>query len=438
MNPFILVLFVVLAGLLWSVPRKWALAPFLAGCCFTTIGQGIELGPLTLPVFRMLMLIGIIRVLVKGERVTGGINLVDKLMMAWAGWYFFASFFHNSQLDAGPVYASGFIYNTLGFYFLVRVWCGDMEDMTGVIKILALLLAPIAIEMVSEKMTARNLFSIFGGVPEAVLLREGRLRAQGPFLHPILAGTVGATCVPLFVGIFKRHRIHALIGMTAGVVMAFTCASSGPILSLMAAVFGLMVWKVRHLTGMMRMGAVAAYILLIFLMERPPYYLISKIDLSGGSTGWHRSFLIETTISHFSEWWLFGTDFTRHWMPLQGTAMSPTHTDITNYYIGIGVGGGFPAMALIIIVFGVSFAWVGKLHNALIETQPGRVFMIWCFGAALFSHSVTGISVAYFDQSVVFLWLNVAAISSMYSVVLLEKNRETEAEDLTTTEPAGS
>lgn len=422
MNPFALLLLLVLGGLLWAVPRKWALAPFLAGCCFTTVGQGLDLGPISLPVFRLLMLIGIARVFLKGERIIGHINTIDKLMIAWAVWYFLASFFHDSQLNAGPVYVAGIIYNQLGFYFLVRIWCSDVEDTIGVIRIVALLLVPIACEMLFEKATGRNLFSVFGGVPENVLIREGKLRAQGAFLHPILAGTVGATCIPLFVGIYQKHRTLALTGIVAGMVMVLACASSGPVMSLMAVVFALMMWHFRHLTKAARIGAVVMYILLMFVMKQPPYYLISKIDISGGSTGWHRSFLIDQTLRYFSEWWLFGTDYTRHWMPDQGIAASPNHTDVTNYYISFAIGGGLPALLLFLFILARTFGWVGRIYSSLMDEQRDKAFMIWCFGSALFAHCVTGISVSYFDQSVVFLWLNVAVVSSMYSSMIMERD----------------
>lgn len=429
MNPVSITLLLILGTLLWCVPRKWALAPFLAGCCLMTLGQGLELGPIRLPMFRLLILIGVARALLKGERVVGQINAVDKLMLCWAAWFLLASFFHDPDLGSGPIYVCGIIYNVLGFYFLVRTWCSELDDTTGIIIITALLLVPIALEMLFEKTTGRNLFSYFGGVSETVLVREGRLRASGPFMHPILAGTVGATCLPWFVGILREHRWIALAGMTAACVMVLASASSGPIMSLIFAAFALGMWRFKHLTGLLRRGAVVTYIVLMFVMSRPPYYLISKIDLSGGSTGWHRSFLIDSTIQHFNEWWLFGTDYTRHWMPMQGTAMSPTHTDITNHYIGIGVGGGFPAMMFILTAVIMALFWVGRVHDTLIDETPECAFRVWCFGAALFSHLCTGISVAYFDQSVVFYWLNVAVISSMYSlrVIGVDEMVETEA-----------
>ena len=61
--------------------------------------------------------------------------------------------------------------------------------------------------------------------------------------------------------------------------------------------------------------------------------------------------------------------------------------------------------------------------------------MIWSVGAALLSHVATCISVSYFDQSYIFLFLNLALISSLRSAILLqeeetEENEKTEDDEL--------
>jgi hypothetical protein len=108
-------------------------------------------------------------------------------------------------------------------------------------------------------------------------------------------------------------------------------------------------------------------------------------------------------------------------MPNQGIAGDPHHTDITNYYIGYGVTGGLPAMLLVIWMLLVAFRWVGQIHDTRLAEWPSQSFMIWCFGACLFSHAVTSISVAYFDQSMLYFWLSVAVISSICSIVHLNQ-----------------
>ena len=98
-------------------------------------------------------------------------------------------------------------------------------------------------------------------------------------------------------------------------------------------------WRWRQWTKAACLAAVGGYLALELVMSRPAYYLISKFDLTGSSTGWYRSRLIESTIEHLSEWWLFGTDRTNHWMHV---TLGPggQQTDITNYYIFMGVIGG--------------------------------------------------------------------------------------------------
>ena len=428
MNPFAAILFLVSAIALITLPRKWAPVALLAGCCYMTMGQGINLGGISLPIYRMLLIVGVVRVMVKGERLEGGLNAIDQLVLGWAGWVLFASFFHEWSPGSGPVYAAGFIFNLIAIYFLIRIWCTDLHEVTGIVVVLAFLLAPIALEMVSEKILKINQFSVFGGVPHEVAIREGKYRAQGPFRHPILAGTVGATCLPLFIGILKRHRLAGMVGIASGACMALASASSGPVMSAMAGIGAVVMWRFRHLTKLARFAAVAAYFGLALITGEPGYYVIKRIDISGGSTGYHRARLIESAFENIGDWWLFGTDYTRHWMAT-GVSFSPNHADITNYYLAFGVLGGLLAMLLVIALLLVAFRWVGVVCRAHFEASPLDSYLIWCLGAGMFAHATTSISVAYFDQSLVFFWMNVAVISSVYSGHLLGQGFETDEAD---------
>ena len=44
-----------------------------------------------------------------------------------------------------------------------------------------------------------------------------------------------------------------------------------------------------------------------------------------------------------------------------------------------------------------------------------ELFMIWCVGGCLFSHAISAISIAYFDQSQTFFWLSIGTLSSLVS-----------------------
>lgn len=414
MNPLGFLFFVVAAITLLSVPRRWALIPFLAGVIYITHGQFINVG-VKLPVFRLLLIVGLLRIIFKGEGIAGGINTIDKLMIGFSIWLFLASFFHEAGADdAGPLFIIGKIAEIGICYLMVRCYCQDMDDFFAILGVIAFMLVPIALEMLQEKFTGKNLFSAtFGGVVDAVVERDGRLRARGPFRHAILAGTVGASLVPLMIAMWPRNPRAAKIGLVCCITMVATCASSGPVLSLMFALIGVFLWWFRSFMKIIRWGLVAGYLLLEMVMNKPAYYIIAEMSVVGGSTGWHRSHLINSSIKYFNEWWLFGTDRTRAWMPT-GLPGKEYHTDITNYFLAFGVKGGFLAMLLMIAMIWTAFKWVGNILDARPGMDGGDRFMLWCMGASLFSHVGTSVSVAYYDQSYVFFWFSIASISALH------------------------
>ena len=416
------ILFMVLNALgILVLPRSWAPLPLLVGACYMTLGQGIEVGPFNFTVIRILIGAGLLRLLLRGERLAGGLNKMDRLMMLWAVWAVVSVVFLNDmahELDTSQefIFRLGLVYNTCGLYFLLRALCHTIEDVMGLCRMTALLLAPLALEMVIEMINGANLFAAFGGVPAISEVREGRFRAQGPFAHAILAGTVGAVSLPLLIGIWRLQRPFAIIGGIACVTMVVTCASSGPIMSLLAAIVALWMWKHREKMAQVRKAAVLGYIALEIFMKAPAYYVLARMDIVGGSTGWHRAALIETAIEHFNEWWLGGTNFTRHWLPT-GVSWSPNHTDITNHYLHLGVIGGMPLVIIFMAILVKGFSFIGQILRGRPDLPMESQFLVWALGSSLFVHAATFVSVAYFDQSFVLIYLTLGAISSLYSAV---------------------
>jgi hypothetical protein len=274
-----------------------------------------------------------------------------------------------------------------------------------------IVLIPIAIEMIAESISGRNTFSYFGGVPEQCEIRDGKIRAQGPFAHSILAGTVGALSWPLALMSWKRNRKLAIFGLLTSAAIVFASKSSGPIMTTLIALGGILLWRFRTYLRIIRWGGVLTIFLLALVMKAPVYYLIARIDLTGSSTGWHRAALIEAAITHLDEWWLAGTDYTRHWMPT-GVAWSANHTDITNHYLKMGVIGGLPLMLSFIAILCIAFKFVGKTLVPYSGASDAARFRMWLFGSILFAHSVTWLSVSYFDQSIIFVYFVLAAIAS--------------------------
>ena len=405
------------ASLILWLPRRWVPVPLLIGTCYMTLGQGIQVGPFHFPIIRMLIVAGLTRVILRGERLASGMNGMDWLMLFWSAWALVSSVFHKDP-SAALIFRLGLIFNACGVYFLLRIFCQSMEDIKTLVLITAIIIIPVAVEMLFEKATAYNVFSLFGGVEELPEIRGGRIRAQGPFSHSILAGTIGAVSLPFMVGLWQGHRKLALIGMVACLSMVFASGSSGPIMSSIVAIVGLSMWYYRQQMRFFRWLAILGYIALEIVMKAPAYYLIGRVDLVGGSTGWHRSALIESSLKHLNEWWLAGTDYTSHWMPT-GVGWSPDHTDITNHYLRLGVIGGLPLVFLFIAILVKGFTYVGQIVGQSSVFSAEYRFILWAIGCALFAHAVTCISVSYFDQSFLFLYLTLACISSVFSDVII-------------------
>jgi hypothetical protein len=161
--------------------------------------------------------------------------------------------------------------------------------------------------------------------------------------------------------------------------------------------------------------AIFLIIALSFVMKDPVYFLLARIDITGGSTGYFRAALIQSAINHLSEWWFAGADYTRHWMP-SGIPANPDHTDMTDYYIQMGVWGGLPLMLLFMGVLLAGFVRVSKALPVNEDVSNKQKFLIWTLGSILFGHATTFFSISYFDQTIVFLCLALACIGSLQLV----------------------
>jgi hypothetical protein len=411
MQPVVLAFLLVNAVALLMLPRRWAPLPLIVGACYMTRGQAIEVGVASLTVVRLLVAVGMIRLALRREWIRGGLNGLDGLMIGWGVWMVAAVAFHTEP-DSPFVLRVRDVYEAWGLYLLFRVFCRSREDIQQVARILAIVLLPIAVAMVIEKVSGVNLFSQFGGVPAFSTVRNGVVRAQGPFAHSILAGSIGGVCLPLIMGLWYERRFLSMVGMVACGAMVMASGSSGPILAAGAGLGVLALWPLREHMRFVRWTTALLYLGLEIVMNRPAYFIISDVDLTGGSTSWYRAELIRSSFAHIGEWWLVGTDYTRHWMP-SGVPSGPNQTDITNHFIAMGVVGGLLLMVLLIAIFVKGFWNIG--HALRADTSGASSLSSWAVGASLFGHAATCLSVSYYDHSIMFLYLTLAATTAALS-----------------------
>jgi hypothetical protein len=409
MNDFSILFTFVTAGMLLFFPRGQALVPLLLGAAYVPITQSVEIGPLHFPVIRLLICTGFLRVLIRKERPFGGVCILDRVMVLWAFWAVTSAAFHKSGVF---VYRLGVVYDSLGSYLLFRVFIQGLEDLPNVVKAVCVVLSPLALTMAVERTTGKNPLALVGFAMDAVEFRGGHYRAHGPFAHPILSGSVGAVCLPLALSLWRSNRRLACLGVAASGTILFSSGSSGPLMAAASVLAALATWRIRQHLRTIRWAAVLLVLALNAVMNAPVYYLMQRIDLVGGSTGWYRARLIESSIEHLDEWWLAGTDYTRHWMPTGITANSD-HVDMVNYYLQMGVWGGLLLTALFVGALVVAFSRVGQALRLNENGPTEEQFLIWTLGCVLLGHAVTFFSISYFDQTFIFLQLALASIGSL-------------------------
>jgi hypothetical protein len=422
-TPLGICILVLACLLILFLKRKWMLAPFVSVTLLMPIGQVIVVLGAHLSIWRFLILVAWIRVswiafITKKDPFPGPLNLLDKLFVSWAVCN--AIVYTILWSDTGALFNRfGFLYSSVGTYFLFRYLIRDRDDIIRAIRLLALVAVPVAVVMATEHFTGHNQFAKLGGVDELSNIRNGRVRAQGPFLHAIVAGTFGAVLLPLFVALWlegKGNRLRAACGVLSSAVIAITAASSTPLIAFAAAVVGLCFWPLRRSLRVVRWVAVFMLVALQLAMKVPIWFLMNRIGAVIGGTGWHRAELIDQFVRRFFEWFLIGTRTNANW----GLDM----WDSINAYVRAGVEGGLITLIFFLSILIVGFKRIGRARKlSENEKDSGKERLLFAMGAALFSNCVAFLGIIYFDQSAVAWYLTLVMISVMTALVLGE-NRE--------------
>jgi hypothetical protein len=239
-----------------------------------------------------------------------------------------------------------------------------------------------------------------------------------------MVGSFGATLFPVFLGMYlsaPRFRRIAVVGATSSLVVAVLAASSGAVISLGTAALSFALWPLRRHTQAIRRGLLAVVIVLHFSREKPVWQLIGRLSEMIGGEGYHRSSLITAFVANWSEWFLIGTSSTAHW----GFLMS----DTTNQYVDEGVTGGILTLVAFVALMSLAFRAIGicaRAGSRLGRTPRAQSLWSWGIGCGLMAHATAFISVSYWGQMRILLYLFFALISAEYSFVRAPRKRATE------------
>jgi hypothetical protein len=413
LHPLVAVVLCITIALIFWLPRKYVVIPWLSIVLLVPFGQVLVLGGVHLTAYRIIILFGLVRVATAGTgRLAGGFTAIDRAFTLCSALTFITFLLQWMEMQAF-IKGLGSLLDALGGYFVLRFLVRDIEDVRRAIRLFGFIALIIGACMLNEQLSGNNIFASLGGLsPMAV--RDGQIRSQGAFETYITAGVFGATLLPLLIWLWSEGsgRIAASLAILGATVIAVTSHSSTPPLAYVAGVIGLCFWPLRTHMRVIRWMLVLTLVTLHLVMNAPVWALIARIDLTGSSSGSHRYLLVDMFIRHFGDWWLLGTKNYNTW--------GSDTWDLANQYVANGVTGGLATLVAFVAVISRSFAALGSVGK---YGERKHRWLVWCLGAALLAHVAAYFGIGYFDQMQFAWYALLAMIAAVASEAMADGSR---------------
>ncbi|MFT5295187.1 MAG: hypothetical protein ACI9YH_001200 [Colwellia sp.] len=403
LHPLGLMVLVVSVLAFFYRERQYVFFPFLILLLFVSTLQRVEIAGADFTLLRILLLFTLIRVYFKKEFYWFEFNIIDLIFIFWVTSTSIAQLFTlgNETL----VFQIGRLIDVAIPYFLVRFLVRNETDIYQFMKYIVIISLLSVGFFLYEVVTATNLFSIFGGVPEHTQARSGygALRAQGAFSHPILAGCFWAAALPFAWADYKINKsLKGLISLCSIIVIVWSTSSSTPVISIGIAILGLAFFPFRIHTKWIILGLFLGLIVLSMTLKGPIWSLASKVDVIGGSTGWHRYYLIDEAVNHFYDWWLFGVRSTAHW----GWGL----WDVTNGFVLAAVRGGLLGLLIYnLLIYFSAYKLLRKVEGNYSFNQ----IILWSVFISLITDIVSLQGIAFWGPTETIFFIKIAFVSSL-------------------------
>lgn len=369
----------------------------------------INLAGLNLPSYRIALLIAAIPSLIRIISSGGPrINLIDVAMIFLSFWVIL-SFATIYGVRSGLLRGFAIIVDTGFPYLVARACVGSFKDL----RYFLLLSLPgflfagsaLTIESLSGQLWLRPAFaSVLGNVPHYsagepagdLVVREetrlGLLRAYGPFSHPILAGVVMASILPLYY--FSGLRSWPYLTGVAASLSAFFSLSSAAILGLLIAGGAMIIdWGKRFVPKLSWWTIASLLALLIWALHVAStsgiIAVVGRLTLSPGTAGYRMLIWEHASTSVASHPW-FGIGY-QSWARPSWMGES---VDAHFLYLALRHGLAVPLVLLAAIAFamvrlGMLAPWVNPVDRRLVIG----------INIALFMFLVMGQTVTYFGST---------------------------------------
>ena len=239
---------------------------------------------------------------------------------------------------------------------------------------------------------------------------------MGSFRNPDLLGTLGASFLPLYIGLAcsKAGRRLAVFGIVLCLIIVWACNSGGAMSSAAVVVLGWAMWRIRFKMSLVRRVMAVTIVLLAIVMKAPIWYLLDRVSHITGGDGWHRAYLLDVSFQHLGMWWFIGMDRldTSDWFAYS----LAEGADISNQFLIFGLNAGLGAIILFILLLTRAFRLLGRALAGVrsnLHSPSQNEFMLWGLGVMLTAHIVNWLGISYFDQIYVVWFMQLAAISTV-------------------------
>jgi hypothetical protein len=405
LHPLVMLGMLIAIVLIFTLPRKWVVVPFFLAFFNVPVTQVVVLGGVHFTVLRILILAVLARMVAfrgssSDRRFAGGFNSLDRVVVLWSLSALIIFSLQWMEMQA-LIKCLGDLVESLGGYLAVRFLIPDREALRRSLYALAAVCVIQGACMVSEQFTHQNVFSFLGAYqPET---REGHVRAQGA-IGGLYGGPLAAMLIPLFFWQWTggKSRITACAGLAGATAMVFASYASTSWTAYGASLLGLGFWPLRKQMRLVRWGLIATLVGLHLVMNGPVWSLIEKVDLTSGSSSYHRYMLVDNCIRHFGDWWLLGSKSYGDW----GFVMF----DVCNQFVLAALRGGLVTLLIYVAIYKRSFGAIGKARKH-VEGDLGQEWFLWCLGSALFSTVVSSFGINYMVHLMMCLFSLLACIS---------------------------
>lgn len=406
LHPAVAVWMLIAIVLILTRPREKTITPFLLAFFTIPIGQVVLIGGVHFTALRILILAGLARMVLSGSssggRFAGKFGAVDRATVLWT---VSALIIVSIQwMDSQALIKNlGDFLDALGGYLVVRFLISNGETIRRTVKVLAAICVIQGGCMISEQITHFNVFGVLGGIPIDVAVRDGQIRSQG-VMGCISAGVFAGILIPLFIWLWteRKSQLTACAGLAGAAAMAITSNSSTSLMACAGSLVGLGFWPLRKQMRAIRWGIVVTLVGLHMVMHGPVWSLIARVDLTGSSSSYHRYYLVDNLIRHFSDWWLIGYRYYNNW----GWDM----WDTCNQFVAVALTGGLLTLVFYIMIFKRSFAAIGNARKQ-VSGDPRQEWFLWCLGSALFASIVAAFGINYMAQLLMLLFPLLSCVS---------------------------